>query len=174
MAVHAADIEACVPTVRAIASQYGRRCPPHVELDDLVQDGYVGLMQAATRYQDGHGATFKTFAWRRASGAILDGLRATDVLSRRKRMTHTAEGGGHLIQQWGPREADARSTEPDVDAVTVAWLRRRLSALPARERYILTAYYFGGQLESEIAARLKVSHTGVNYLRRQALKRMAT
>jgi RNA polymerase sigma factor for flagellar operon FliA len=49
---------------------------PHtIDLGDLVQDGMVGLIDAAHRYDDGRGIKFETFAERRVRGAMIDALR---------------------------------------------------------------------------------------------------
>ncbi len=53
-----------------------------VELDDLVAYGYLGLLQARTRYIDGSKATFKSFAYYRVRGAMLDGCRSEGWMSR--------------------------------------------------------------------------------------------
>jgi RNA polymerase sigma factor for flagellar operon FliA len=59
-----------IPTVRKIAREQ-HRVFSHVELEDLVQTGYVGLMQAVDRFQPGSG-DFAPFAWFRIRGAIVD------------------------------------------------------------------------------------------------------
>jgi RNA polymerase sigma factor for flagellar operon FliA len=55
-----------------------RRMPGTVELDDLVQAGMVGLLEAAERYTSRKGASFATFAAHRIRGAMLDSLRDAD------------------------------------------------------------------------------------------------
>jgi RNA polymerase sigma factor for flagellar operon FliA len=64
--------------VKQIAQHLVRRMPSNVELDDLVQAGMVGLLEAAQRYTSDAGASFATFARRRIRGAMLDYLRETD------------------------------------------------------------------------------------------------
>ncbi|MBT2335640.1 RNA polymerase sigma factor FliA [Variovorax paradoxus] len=70
------------PMVRRMALQMLARLPASVELDDLIQAGMIGLLDASTRYQDNRGAQFETFASQRIRGAMLDELRASDWGSR--------------------------------------------------------------------------------------------
>ncbi len=68
--------------VRRIASRLRTRLPANVTMDELEQAGLIGLNEAFTRFEEGRGATFETYAARRIEGAMLDALRATDTLSR--------------------------------------------------------------------------------------------
>lgn len=60
--------------VRALAWKIHQKLPRHVELDDLIGYGTVGLAEAATTYDPSRGLKFTTFAYHRIRGAILDGL----------------------------------------------------------------------------------------------------
>ena len=73
------------PLVRRIALQMLAKLPANVELDDLIQVGMIGLLDASTRYEDNRGAQFETFASQRIRGAMLDELRASDWGSRNLR-----------------------------------------------------------------------------------------
>ncbi|MBV9759800.1 MAG: FliA/WhiG family RNA polymerase sigma factor [Acidobacteriaceae bacterium] len=68
--------------VTAIAAHLQRSLPVHVELDDLVHSGIMGLVDAATKYRDDKEVAFTTYAKYRIRGAILDGLRQLDWASR--------------------------------------------------------------------------------------------
>jgi len=70
------------PLVRRLALQLTARLPACVELDDLVQAGTVGLIEAVRRYQVSPDAQFETYASLRIRGAMLDELRAQDWLPR--------------------------------------------------------------------------------------------
>jgi RNA polymerase sigma factor for flagellar operon FliA len=71
--------------VTAIASHVQRTLPVHVELDDLVHAGTMGLVEAATKYQKGTEIAFPAYAKHRIRGAILDSLRQQDWASRELR-----------------------------------------------------------------------------------------
>ncbi len=64
--------------VRQIAFRVARGLPGHVEVDDVIQAGMIGLLEAARRYAQGSAARFKTYAGIRIHGAILDSLRKAD------------------------------------------------------------------------------------------------
>ncbi len=61
------------------------KLPPSVEVDDLVQAGMIGLLDAINRYEETHGAQFETYAVLRIRGAMLDELRNSDWLPRSMR-----------------------------------------------------------------------------------------
>ena len=68
--------------VRKIAGRMRARLPAGVDMDELLQAGLIGLNEAITRFEQGFGASFDTYASRRIEGAMLDSLRAADTLSR--------------------------------------------------------------------------------------------
>ena len=73
------------PLVRRIAYHLMGRLPPSVDVDDLVQAGMIGLLDAISRYEETHGAQFETYAVLRIRGAMLDELRNSDWLPRSMR-----------------------------------------------------------------------------------------
>jgi RNA polymerase sigma factor for flagellar operon FliA len=70
------------PLVRRLAGQMLARLPASVELDDLVQAGMMGLLDALGRYEETQGVQFEAYASQRIRGAILDELRSNDWLPR--------------------------------------------------------------------------------------------
>lgn len=70
------------PLVKRLAFQLKAKLPPSVEVDDLIQAGMIGLLDAITRYEDNHGAQFETYAIQRIRGSMLDELRSSDWLPR--------------------------------------------------------------------------------------------
>jgi RNA polymerase sigma factor for flagellar operon FliA len=78
-------IKQLAPLVRRMAHHLAAKLPPSVDIDDIIQAGMIGLMDAASRYQEGQGAQFETFASQRIRGAMLDELRANDWLPRSTR-----------------------------------------------------------------------------------------
>lgn len=73
------------PLVRRLAHQMVARLPANVELDDMVQAGMMGLMDAVGRYEESQGTQFEHYAASRIRGAMLDELRANDWLPRSAR-----------------------------------------------------------------------------------------
>jgi RNA polymerase sigma factor for flagellar operon FliA len=74
-----------MPLVKRLAHHMKAKLPPSVEVDDLVQAGMIGLLDAINRYEETHGAQFETYAVLRIRGAMLDELRNSDWLPRSMR-----------------------------------------------------------------------------------------
>lgn len=68
--------------VKRIAYHLAGRLPASVEVADLIQAGMLGLLEAASSYSAGKGASFETFAGIRIRGAMLDALRRLDWAPR--------------------------------------------------------------------------------------------
>jgi RNA polymerase sigma factor for flagellar operon FliA len=77
-----ADLAAHRPLVKQIARRILQRLPPNVGMDELEQAGLLGLNQALSRFEEGRGSSFETYAARRIEGSMLDALRDMDTLSR--------------------------------------------------------------------------------------------
>ncbi|WP_353247513.1 RNA polymerase sigma factor FliA [Salinisphaera sp. T31B1] len=75
-------IEQYLPMVRRQALALRVRLPSSVDLDDLIQAGIVGLLDALDRFDAGQGALFSTYASQRVRGAMIDELRSRDWLPR--------------------------------------------------------------------------------------------
>ena len=67
-----------LPTVRYLARRIHERLPQHVELDDLISAGVVGLIDAFNKFDHTKKVQFKSYAQFRIRGAILDTLRSLD------------------------------------------------------------------------------------------------
>ena len=70
------------PYIEKVARRLARRLPAHVEMDDLISSGVIGLMEAADRFDPERVDRFEAFAEFRIRGAMLDDLRSRDTLSR--------------------------------------------------------------------------------------------
>jgi RNA polymerase sigma factor for flagellar operon FliA len=99
-----------LPLVKAIAVRVHENLPVHVDLDDLVHAGILGLFDAATKYDPEKMVSFSSYAKHRIKGAILDSLRQLDWASRDLRRRHkqleaaTRELAGELHRT--PSEAE--------------------------------------------------------------------
>ncbi len=70
------------PLVKRIALHLKARLPASVEIDDLIQSGMIGLMDAVAHFEEGHGAVFETYASIRIRGAMIDEMRQVDWAPR--------------------------------------------------------------------------------------------
>jgi RNA polymerase sigma factor FliA len=98
------------PLVKRLAHQMKAKLPPSVEVDDLIQAGMIGLLDAVGRYEETHGAQFETYAVQRIRGAMLDELRSSDWLPRgmRQNMRKVEVAMSELQQRLGraPNESE--------------------------------------------------------------------
>src|ERR1700682_3897656 len=106
--------------VKAIAIRVHENLPVHVDLDDLVHAGVLGLFDAATKYNPDKQVAFSSYAKHRIKGAILDSLRQLDWASRDMRRRHkqgeaaTRELAATL-QRTAPEAEVAQKLGMDVD-----------------------------------------------------------
>ncbi len=75
-------IERYAPLVKRIAYHLLARLPASVQVDDLIQAGMIGLLEASKKYDGGKGASFETYAGIRIRGAMLDEVRKGDWAPR--------------------------------------------------------------------------------------------
>jgi len=71
-------VERYAPLVKRIAHHLLLRMPASVQLDDLIQSGMIGLIEAARKYDVSKGASFETYAGIRIRGSILEEVRKGD------------------------------------------------------------------------------------------------
>ena len=89
-----------IPLVKKLAYQMRAKLPSSVEVDDLIQAGMIGLLDALQRYEETHSAQFKTYAMQRIRGSMLDELRNSDWLPRSIRQNaRKIEDAIHILQQ---------------------------------------------------------------------------
>ncbi|KAF0813045.1 RNA polymerase sigma factor FliA [Andreprevotia sp. IGB-42] len=108
------------PLVKKIAYHMVARLPASVEVDDLIQVGLMGLMEATRNFDPNAGVQFETFAAQRIRGAMLDELRSADWMPRqtRRNMREIDAAVHKLEQEYGraPLEAEvAKSLDLPLD-----------------------------------------------------------
>src|SRR5882672_5306169 len=74
-ASHTRRVVQSLPFVEALARRMASTMPHSIDVGDLVQDGVLGLIDAAHRFDEDRGIKFETFAERRVRGAMIDALR---------------------------------------------------------------------------------------------------
>jgi RNA polymerase sigma factor for flagellar operon FliA len=95
-----AAIERYSPLVKRMAHHMRAKLPQSVQLDDIIQAGLIGLMDAISRFQENQGTQFETYATQRIRGAILDELRSNDWLPRGlRRSMREIEGAISRLEQ---------------------------------------------------------------------------
>lgn len=119
-------VAAGLPFVESLARRMASTMPHSIELNDLVQDGVLGLMDAAHRFDEARGIKFETFAERRVRGAIIDALRRDAWPRGVRRARRELEAAREALR----RELGAEPSMADL-------ARRVGTEVPALERMIV-------------------------------------
>jgi RNA polymerase sigma factor FliA len=82
------NVAELLPLLRRVANKMRANLPAHVEIDDLVGDGSLGLLDAVRKFDVRKGVKIDQYAKYRIRGAIIDGLRSMDGVSRDLRRKH--------------------------------------------------------------------------------------
>ncbi len=116
--------------VKYVAGRISVNLPPNVELNDLINDGILGLIDAIEKYDDARGVKFETYAITRINGAILDALRSLDWVPRavRQRARELERAYQELEAQYG------RVPNEDELAAKLGISRKELDTLMQRVR----------------------------------------
>jgi RNA polymerase sigma factor for flagellar operon FliA len=101
-------IEKYAPMIKHLALRIAMRLPSHIELEDLINSGVIGLMDAIEKFDPDKGVRFETYAEFRIRGAILDELRAQDWVSRsvRQKANQLSRAYAELEQKLGRSATD--------------------------------------------------------------------
>ena len=118
-----------VGMARRIALRVARRLPDGITNDDLIAAAYLGLTQAAERFDASRGESFIAFAEKRIRGAVYDELRRGDILPRRMRtMANKVRDTMRTLEQRLGRSPEDHEMAAELD-VTVESYRRDLEGL---------------------------------------------
>ena len=182
--------------VKAIANEIRRKLPHCVEYDDLYQNGVIGLIGAIRNFDSSKGVPFLPYARFRIRGAMLDGLRQTDVLTRHQRkMVKEAQAEGVTapvpvtVSASSPRSHDRNSestleTSLMADASSSPYricqqgeamriLESAMNDLSPRHKAVLQMIYGQDLKAREIAERFQVNESRVSQIRNSALRKLS-
>jgi RNA polymerase sigma factor FliA len=171
------DAESDMVLVRQIAGALVRRLPAHVELNELIALGALGVVEARRRYDGQRGVPFAAFAAMRIRGAMLDGLRSEDLVSRSERSRIRA---GECSASMTEVELQDEMTESQHEAVDerlarlgeIAELRRMLPKLSEREQLVLQRHFFEELPLKVIGEQLGVTESRVCQIVSAAVSRL--
>jgi len=212
-----------LPFVESLARRVASSMPHSIELNDLVQDGMLGLIDAACRFDEERGIKFETFAERRVRGAMIDALRRDawprgvrrqrrEIEAAREQLRRelgaepsladiAARVGSdearlgrtivriNTIEQTSPLSAtenfDGASLPPTLvpsepvsphKAYETREVRERVRAaiasLPARERKVISMYYYAEATMKQIGTEIGVNESRVSQLHARAVQRL--
>lgn len=175
--------------VLKIARSVAIAIPHHVDVDDLVSWGYMGLLEAASRYDPSRGTSFRTYAHHRIRGAIFDGVRRElglnasglglvfETLSGRRQMV--GDAGYDADDAHSPRRSRSvlLHREPAQDRqVWLAEVRARLetamASLTPNERAVVHQHYMLGRPMRHVALGTRYSKSWLSRIHSRALAKM--
>ncbi len=167
-----------------------RRLPSHIDKADLVQQGRIGLMEAARRYDPTSAASFKTFATYRIRGEIIDGLRAHSQgrpaeagwnESVESIGENASSGSGDDVSGFMSSVkalstafdlATSTSENPLEESLEKTTLWTAVGRLPERERHVCELLYKMDMTMQDIANLMGTSKASVSRLHKRALERL--
>lgn len=164
------EIVACV---RRLAHMV-HRSSPFADRDDLVQEGFVGLLEAASRYDAARKASPLTYCGTRALGAMKDHVRnAARHASKTKSMIQQEDGAEE--ERFEPAEAERSAESREMLLRFTRFLRSAWKELPEPLSEIIRLRYVCGMPVREVAALKRMSpativrreHAGIAWLRQR-------
>ena len=101
------------PLIKFIANRLAIRLPPHIDINDLISSGVIGLIDAIEKYDPTREAKFKTYAEFRIRGSMLDELRSLDWIPRsvRQRSNKIENAFARIEQELGRPASDEEVAE---------------------------------------------------------------
>lgn len=152
-------IEKHMQLARNLAYQKKRLLPKFVDVEDLVSAAYLGLCEAATRYDEAQGTAFITFAYRRVWGAIHDYLREQIVGKRDDPITV------YSLDHEGEDETPLKNSVADKELTSDDEVLEVLtSGLSEQSRETVRYYYFESYSMKEVGEKLGVSESRVSQI----------
>lgn len=164
-----AEVERWMPLVRQIARSICKKSAGKAEYDDLVSDGAIGLMRAVERFDPSLGNSFQTFAAWRIRGAMQDGLRERDHLSRADR--HRASLGETVGVRETLYECDVadRSECVEMQEEDLRFRAMVFRGLSELQQAVVDMRYFAGMRMRDIGQTLGISESRISQVHSEAL-----
>lgn len=143
---------------------------PWADLDEMLQWGAIGMMEASQRFNASHGTSFQAFAGQRIRGAMIDGLRREGAHRRGQVVLDIETIDTSTYQQaQGPQDPMTLLSHEDDRSL----LAEALKTLPTLEYQILALHFYEEFNNREIACVLDISEGYASRLRKRALDMLA-
>ena len=174
-----AQIDQWTDLVWHIVNKIKGRLPFSVSEEELYAAGMFGLMRAARSYDESQGAQFKTYAYHRVRGAILDDLRRMDFLPRsiRDKAKETGEDAPAIVAL--PTDEDGHiglGASKETDSVEqdemMGKMHAAIDTLPEKMKSVMSMYYRDNMKMCEIGARLNITESRVSQIHTNAVSRL--
>lgn len=144
---------------------------PWADLDELLQLGAVGMLEALQRFDNTRGIDFQAFCARRIRGAMIDGLRREGAIQRGETVFDTEVVESAAVQSGESPEDPLHSLSRADDKKLITEALKTLSALEYR---VLALHFYEDMNNREIAAILNISEGYASRIRKRALQQLAS
>lgn len=180
--------------VAYLAHKMNRTSGMHLftEVDELISDGCIGLIEAAQKFDPDREIDFRTFAKHRIRGAMLDGVRKFNLLSREKKEDCPRSRAFSILNDSATVALDAKRSDgslcqdlPDKKEVVedvvldrieqeevAERVQKALSQLDEQERHIIQRSFFDGMSLAEIGQELGVTGSNICRIRSKVYKKL--
>jgi RNA polymerase sigma factor for flagellar operon FliA len=143
---------------------------PWADLDELLQLGAVGMLEALQRFDSTRGVDFQAFCSRRIRGAMIDGLRREGALQRGEAPFDADKiDTAALVSGDSPEDPFTQLTRSDNKKLLV----EALKCLPPLEYRVLALHFYDEMNNREVAAILEISEGYASRIRKRALELLA-
>jgi RNA polymerase sigma factor (sigma-70 family) len=159
--------------VKYIAAKYARKS--HLDVDDLIQEGVIGILQAAKRFDSSKGASFHTFVQHRILGAILDYARKEDPLDRnyRIRIKNGVDQPITYICLDDPNCTLNLTTQEKKPDLRINWIKTQIKSFKPKYRMVFELYYFENQTMDEIAKQFNLCPARISQIIKLCNRKLA-
>lgn len=164
------------PYVLKLARKLAESVTYHVEIDDLVGWGHMGLVEAAARFDSARGVTFRTFAHRRIQGAMFDGIRKHYGQAAALPLYDAlvAEAAVACDLRWACADAAYEQVRHVLGREMRDAIADAMAELSPIERAIVHHHYFEGAPVKELMSSTRLSKSWLSRLHARALAKMRT
>ena len=125
---------ASIPFVEQLARRVAATMPHSIDIGDLVQDGVIGLIDAAHRFDEARGIKFETFAERRIRGAMIDALRKDAWPRGVRRQRRELEAAREQLRRELGHEPSLADLANKLGRTKSAWAGRSCASTPSSRR----------------------------------------
>lgn len=174
-------IESSRTLVHSIAWQIRRKLPAHVDLDDLIGHGQLGLVEAAHRFDESRDVKFTTFAFWRIRGAILDAISRQEWFNQAdfdsgvfEQDLIDSEAEGASVERHAGPAARRERTPADVasESEMRGKLREALGHLPPESAALVRMVYVEGHTLAEVARRMGIDRSWAVRLHQRVIEHL--
>ncbi|MCX8228436.1 MAG: sigma-70 family RNA polymerase sigma factor [Planctomycetota bacterium] len=177
--VYEQEIEQWEGLVWYVVNKITPRLPNTVSEEELHAAGMMGLWKATRSYDASKGAEFKTYAYHRIRGAVLDELRTLDFLPRSMRERAKRDGiaapavvGIPVNEDGSESLSGCRRSSSVENADLHAALMKEMEDLPEKMRAVMHLYYQEGMKMRDIGERLSLTESRVSQIHANAIARL--